>query len=104
MLKVTATMGANVPLRDVVTHAKRVEGLGYDTLSVAEAVHDGMLSAMAALGATTRLRVSQGVLVAFARSPMLAAQGAWDRWPRPSAPPWSDVCVESEFSTSQSLL
>jgi len=78
MLKVTATMGANVPLRDVVTHAQRVESLGYDTLSVAEAVHDGMLSAMAALGATTRLRVSQGVLVAFARSPMLAAQGAWD--------------------------
>lgn len=78
MLKVTATMGANVPLRDVVPHAQRVEALDYDTLSVAEAVHDGMLSAMAALGATTRLRVSQGVLVAFARSPMLAAQGAWD--------------------------
>ena len=78
MLKVTATMGANVPLRDVVRHAQRVESLGYDTLSVAEAVHDGMLSAMAALGATERLRVSQGVLVAFARSPMLAAQGAWD--------------------------
>ncbi len=78
MLKVTATMGANVPLRDVVAHAQRVESLGYDTLSVAEAVHDGMLSSMAALGATTRLRVSQGVLVAFARSPMLAAQGAWD--------------------------
>jgi probable F420-dependent oxidoreductase len=78
MLKVTATMGANVPLREVIPHAQRVESLGYDTLSVAEAVHDGMLSAMAALGATTRLRVSQGVLVAFARSPMLAAQGAWD--------------------------
>jgi probable F420-dependent oxidoreductase len=78
MLKVTATMGADVPLRAVVTHAERVESLGYDTLSVAEAVHDGMLSSMAALGATTTLRVSQGVLVAFARSPMLAAQGAWD--------------------------
>lgn len=78
MLKVTATMGADVKLRDVVTHAARVESLGYDTLSVAEAVHDGMLSAMAALGATSTLRVSQGVLVAFARSPMLAAQGAWD--------------------------
>lgn len=78
MLKVTATMGADVALREVVTHAQRVESLGYDTLSVAEAVHDGMLSAMAALGATTQLRVSQGVLVAFARSPMLAAQGAWD--------------------------
>jgi probable F420-dependent oxidoreductase len=78
MLKVTATMGADVALRDVVTHAQRVESLGYDTLSVAEAVHDGMLSSMAALGATSTLRVSQGVLVAFARSPMLAAQGAWD--------------------------
>ena len=78
MLKVTATMGADVKLRDVETHARRVESLGYDTLSVAEAVHDGMLSSMAALGATTSLRVSQGVLVAFARSPMLAAQGAWD--------------------------
>ena len=78
MLKVTATMGADVKLRDVGPHAARVESLGYDMLSVAEAVHDGMLSAMAALSATTRLRVGQGVLVAFARSPMLAAQGAWD--------------------------
>ena len=78
MLKVIATMGADVRLRDVVSHAQRVETLGYDTLSVAEAVHDGMLSSMAALGATSTLRVSQGVLVAFARSPMLVAQGAWD--------------------------
>ncbi|MAG29475.1 MAG: LLM class F420-dependent oxidoreductase [Deltaproteobacteria bacterium] len=78
MLKATAGMGADVKLRDVATHAQRVESLGYETLSVAEAVHDGMLSSMAALGATTRLRVGQGVLVAFARSPMLAAQGAWD--------------------------
>jgi probable F420-dependent oxidoreductase len=78
MLKVTATLGADVKLRDVGPHAQRVESLGYDMLSVAEAVHDGMLSAMAALGATTTLRVGQGVLVAFARSPMLAAQGAWD--------------------------
>ena len=54
MLKVTATMGANVPLREVVTHAQRVESLGYDTLSVAEAVHDGMLSSMAALGGHRR--------------------------------------------------
>jgi probable F420-dependent oxidoreductase len=78
MLQVTATMGADVKLRDVGPHAARVESLGYDMLSVAEAVHDGMLSAMAALSSTTRLRVGQGVLVAFARSPMLAAQGAWD--------------------------
>ncbi|MFO0687500.1 MAG: TIGR03617 family F420-dependent LLM class oxidoreductase [Myxococcota bacterium] len=78
MLKVTATMGADMKLRDVGTHARRVESLGYDMLSVPEAVHDGMLSSFAALAATTTLQVGNGVLVAFARSPMLAAQGAWD--------------------------
>jgi len=78
MLKVTATMGADVRLQDVAAHARRVESLGYDMLSVPEAVHDGMLQALAALQATTRLEVGNGVLVAFARSPMLVAQGAWD--------------------------
>ena len=78
MLKVTATMGADVKLRDVAAHARRVEVLGYDMLSVPEAVHDGMLTSHAALAATTRLQVGTGVLVAFARSPMLVAQGAWD--------------------------
>lgn len=78
MLKVTATMGADVRLQDVAAHAQRVESLGYDMLSVPEAVHDGMLTSLAALSATTKLNVGTGVLVAFARSPMLAAQGAWD--------------------------
>jgi len=68
----------DIPLREVEAHAKRVESLGYDCLSVPEARHDGMLTAYAALSATSTLRVSTGVIVAFARSPMLAAQGAWD--------------------------
>lgn len=71
-------MEPNAPLRSVAAFAQRVESLGFDTLSVPEIAHDGMLSAMAALGATTRLQVSQAVLVAFARSPMLTAMGAWD--------------------------
>ena len=78
MLQATATMGSDLKLRDVAAHAQRVESLGYDMLSVPEAVHDGMLTAYAALAATTRLGVGNGVLVAFARSPMLAAQGDWD--------------------------
>jgi len=77
-MQVTATMGANVPLRDVGAHAQRVESLGYDMLSVPEAVHEGTLTALAALAPTTHLRVGTGVLVAFARSPMLTAQAAWD--------------------------
>ena len=77
-MKVTASMGADVPLRRVREHAQRVERLGYDALSVPEAQHEGMLTALLALEHTTRLRVGTGVLVAFARSPMLAAQAAWD--------------------------
>ena len=77
-MQVTATMGADVPLREVGAHAQRVEALGYDMLSVPEAAHEGTLTAFAALANTTRLRVGTGVLVAFARSPMLAAQAAWD--------------------------
>ena len=77
-MKVTASMGADVRLADVPDHARRVEALGYDALSVPEAQHEGTLTALLALEHTTRLRVGTGVLVAFARSPMLAAQAAWD--------------------------
>jgi len=77
-MKVVASMGPDVRLRDVAAYARRVESLGYDALSVPEARHEGTLAAFAALSATSRLRVNTGVLVAFARSPMLAAQAAWD--------------------------
>ncbi|MEM7410899.1 MAG: TIGR03617 family F420-dependent LLM class oxidoreductase [Myxococcota bacterium] len=77
-MHVTATMGADVPLADVAAHARRVEALGYDRLSVPEARHDGLLASHAALLATESLQIGTGVLVAFARSPMLVAQGAWD--------------------------
>ncbi len=65
-------------LAEVRAHAQRAERLGYDGLSVPEAIHDGMLVALLCLEHTTRLRVATGAIVAFARSPMLTAQGAWD--------------------------
>lgn len=77
-MKVAAAMAPDLRLRDVGPYARRVESLGYDMLSVPEAQHEGTLAAHAALTATTTLRVGTGVLVAFARSPMLAAQAAWD--------------------------
>jgi probable F420-dependent oxidoreductase len=40
-------------------------------------VNDGILLALLALEHTGRLRVATGVVVAFARSPMLLAQDAW---------------------------
>jgi len=71
-------MEVRQPLAGVGAHARRAEQLGYDGLSVPEAVHDGMLVALLCLEHTSRLRVATGAIVAFARSPMLTAQGAWD--------------------------
>ena len=66
------------PLAEAGAHARRAEALGYHGLSVPEAVHDGMLVALLCLEHTRELRVATGAIVAFARSPMLVAQGAWD--------------------------
>lgn len=77
-MQVYATMDQRTPLTEVEAFAQRVEGLGYDGLSVPDAVHDGLLLAQAALRATRRLRVATGVLVCFPRSPMVVALAAWD--------------------------
>lgn len=78
MFEIFATMDQRLPLSRVEAHARRAEALGFDGLSVPEAVHDGLLAAAAALRATTRLRVATGVLVAFPRAPMAVAVAAWD--------------------------
>jgi probable F420-dependent oxidoreductase len=76
--RVYATMDQRMPLSKVAAHARRAEALGYDGLAVPEAVHDGIAAATAALQATSRLHVATSVLVAFPRSPMIAALAAWD--------------------------
>jgi alkanesulfonate monooxygenase SsuD/methylene tetrahydromethanopterin reductase-like flavin-dependent oxidoreductase (luciferase family) len=67
----------HLPLAGVPAHARRAEALGYDGLIVPEAIHDGILYALLALEHTERITVTTGVVVAFARSPMLLAQDAW---------------------------
>jgi probable F420-dependent oxidoreductase len=67
----------HMPLAGVPAHARRAEALGYDGLIVPEAVHDGILYALLALEHTEHITVTTGVVVAFARSPMLLAQDAW---------------------------
>ena len=59
-------------------HAARAEAMGFDGLNVPDARHDGLLMANNALLATASLKVSVGVLVAFARSPMTVAVASWD--------------------------
>ncbi|TFH16087.1 MAG: TIGR03617 family F420-dependent LLM class oxidoreductase [Acidimicrobiales bacterium] len=71
-------MSDRIALSDVAAYAQRVEALGYDTLHVPETIHDGLMVSLLALQATTRLRVTSSVILAFVRSPMLVAYTAWD--------------------------
>ncbi len=67
----------HMSLREVPAHAQRAERLGFDGLIVPEVVNDAILVSLLALEHTTTLRVLTGVVIAFARSPMLLAQDAW---------------------------
>lgn len=71
-------MSDRIALNDIGAYAQRVEAMGYDTLHVPETIHDGLMVSLLALQATTRLRVTSSVILAFVRSPMLVASTAWD--------------------------
>jgi len=57
--------------------AKKAEALGYDTLYASENKKDPFVSAALAAQATTRLKLSNSVVIAFARSPAVSAMYAW---------------------------
>jgi len=77
-VKVYAGMDPRLSLPDAVTHAQRVERLGYDGLHVAETVHDALAVALLAAEHTERITVRTSVALAFTRSPTLLAYAAWD--------------------------
>ncbi len=76
--KVWASVDLRMPLADVPSFARRVESLGFDGIAVADAIHDGAMTAAAVAGATSRVAIRTSGLVAFARSPMTVAIAAWD--------------------------
>ena len=77
-MRVYAGMDPRLSLTEAVTHAQRVERLGYDGLHVAETVHDSMAVALLVAEHTERITVRTSVTLAFARSPTLLAYAAWD--------------------------
>ncbi len=77
-MKVYAGMDPRLSLPDAITHAERVERLGYDGLHVAETVHDALAVALLAAEHTERITVRTSVALAFTRSPTLLAYAAWD--------------------------
>lgn len=58
--------------------ARAAESFGFDGAWFAETEHDPFVAAALALAATARLEVGTGVAVAFARSPVVLAQSAFD--------------------------
>ena len=77
-MKVYAGMDPRLALTDVITHAKRVESLGYDGLHIAETVHDALAVSLLVAEHTNRITIRTSVALAFIRSPTLTAYAAWD--------------------------
>lgn len=78
MFQVFAATPEDMGPGEIGAHAARAEAMGFDGLQVPDAIHDGLLLSAMALNATQKLIVGTGVLVAFARSPMITAIAAWD--------------------------
>ncbi len=70
---------AETPLdvRRVAEEARLVEALGYDGLAVEETKEDPYAVLALAAQATTRLRLTTAVAMAFPRSPTITAMSAW---------------------------
>ena len=75
-MKIDALMAPE--LADAASAAARAEDLGCDGIIVPEVAHDPFLPLALAAAGTTRVRLTTGIAVAFARSPMTVAVTASD--------------------------
>jgi probable F420-dependent oxidoreductase len=76
-VKVDAHLPTDRP-REAGELARAAEALGLDGLWAAETSHDPFLSLAFAAAATSRIELGTAVAIAFARSPTVLAQTAWD--------------------------
>ena len=65
-------------LRDVPAYARKAEDLGFGALWAAETKHDAFLPLAVAATSTARIGLGTAIAIAFARSPMVLANIAWD--------------------------
>jgi probable F420-dependent oxidoreductase len=65
-------------LKNVPALAEAVEAMGFDGLWTSETAHNPFLPLTLAAAHTTRLDLGTAIAIAFARSPMVTAQLAWD--------------------------
>ncbi len=76
-MKVDLALGSPEPA-SVAGLARAAESFGFDAVWLAETRHDPFVSAALALAATGTIEVGTGIAVAFARSPIVLAQSAFD--------------------------
>lgn len=65
-------------LDDVPEVARAAEVVGFQAMWANETKHNPFVTLTVAAGHTTRLQLGTGIAIAFARSPMVTAQTAWD--------------------------
>ena len=65
-------------LRDVPAIARAAESLGFDAIWTSEKQHEAILPLPLVAEHTQRLHFGTAIAVAFARSPMVLANAAWD--------------------------
>jgi probable F420-dependent oxidoreductase len=65
-------------LRAIPDYARKAEDLGFGALWAAETKHDAFLPLAVAATSTSRIALGTAIAIAFARSPMVLAQIAWD--------------------------
>jgi probable F420-dependent oxidoreductase len=76
-MRVVTTLPQN-NLTQVPAAAHAAEAAGYDAVMTLENRHEPFLPLVLAATATERLTLATGVAIAFARSPMVVANTAWD--------------------------
>ena len=77
-MKFDASIGFATDLKDSGTLAQAAEAIGFDAIWTSETQHDPFLPLTHVAAVTSQLHFGTAVAIAFARSPMVMAQTAWD--------------------------
>jgi probable F420-dependent oxidoreductase len=77
-MELDASIGFDTGLDEIGALAERAENLGFGAIWTAETQHDPFLPLAVAAERTSRIRLGTAIAVAFARSPTVVAQTAWD--------------------------
>lgn len=76
-MRVTTSI-TSYALNQVAGESRRLESLGFDSVSTQENRHDPFLPHAVAATATATLQLRTSIAIAFSRSPMAVANAAWD--------------------------